>query len=133
MLERVVEARHLAELDRPVEILREPQLLEVRDVPEVPDDGTHQRIVLPVQILVRHRGYEQQRSSRASVRRSAIACFEGGAEEGVCVVRRDAVMEGKTRSGNKCNHTAVLQSCHQIRIARSASAPRRSTLLSHAF
>ena len=62
MLERVVDARHLSELDRPLEIPHEPQLLEMRDVPEIPDDGTHQRIVLPVEILLRQRFDEEQRA-----------------------------------------------------------------------
>ena len=53
MLERVVHARHLRELDRTVEVSRQPQLLEVRDVTYVPDYGTHQRIVLTMQILIR--------------------------------------------------------------------------------
>ena len=52
MLERIVHARHLAELDRSVEIPVEPQLLEVRDVAEVPDDGAHQRIVLLAKLVV---------------------------------------------------------------------------------
>jgi len=61
VLERVVQPRHLGELDRAVEILREPELLEVRDMANVPDDGTHQRIVLLMQILVGQPGYEQDR------------------------------------------------------------------------
>jgi hypothetical protein len=34
----------------------------MRDMADVPNDGTHQRVVLPMQILVRHLGYEQERS-----------------------------------------------------------------------
>src|SRR6266550_1512551 len=49
--------------------------------------------------------------SRASVRRSAIACFDGGAAYGAGVVRRDAVMEGKTRAANKFNDSAVPRTC----------------------
>src|ERR1700682_2722147 len=62
MLKRVVQAGHLRKLDRAIQILGEPELLEVRDVPDVPDDRTHQRIVLPMQILVRKSGYQQRRS-----------------------------------------------------------------------
>ena len=40
----------------------EPELLEVRDVAEVPDDGTHQRIVLQMQIFVGQHRYQQQRA-----------------------------------------------------------------------
>src|SRR4029079_5959366 len=42
------------------EILRQPKLLEVRDVPHVPDDRTHQRIVLSVEILVIQPTHKQQ-------------------------------------------------------------------------
>ena len=35
---------------------------KMRDMADVPDDGTHQRVVLPMQILVRHSGHEQERS-----------------------------------------------------------------------
>jgi hypothetical protein len=52
MLERIVHPRHLRELDGAVEILGKPELLEVRDVSHVPDDWTHQRIVLPMEILI---------------------------------------------------------------------------------
>jgi len=62
MLERVVHSRHLRKLDRTIQILGEPEFLEVGDVPDVPDDRTHQRIVLPMQILVRESGYQQRRS-----------------------------------------------------------------------
>ena len=41
MLERIVQTGHLGELDWTVEVLRQPELLEVRDVADVPDDGTH--------------------------------------------------------------------------------------------
>jgi hypothetical protein len=60
MLERIVQARHLRELDGAVEILGKPELLEVRDVSDVPDDWTHQRIVLPMEILVIKPGDDQQ-------------------------------------------------------------------------
>jgi len=53
MLERVVHPGHLRELDRSIQILGEPQLFEMRYVTYVPDDGTHERIVLSVQVFVR--------------------------------------------------------------------------------
>jgi hypothetical protein len=59
MLERIVQARHLRELYRSIEILGEPELLEVSDVSDIPDDGTHQRIVLDVKILVGEFRYQQ--------------------------------------------------------------------------
>ena len=61
MLERVVQPRHLHELDRPVEVAREPQLLEVGDVAQVPEDRAHQRIVLRAEVLVAQRRHQQQR------------------------------------------------------------------------
>src|SRR2546423_621625 len=62
MLERIVHAGHLRKLDRPVQVLSEPELLEVRNVTHIPDDRTHQWIVLSVQIFVRQ-SREQQQSS----------------------------------------------------------------------
>ena len=62
MLEGVVQSRHFDELDRSVEVLGEPELFEVRDMTEIPDDGTHQGIVLEVEIFVREGGHEQERS-----------------------------------------------------------------------
>jgi hypothetical protein len=52
--------------------------------------------------------------SRASVRRFAISCFNGGAELEGGVVRRDAVMEGKALS-TTCNDTAVNETCQPSR------------------
>jgi hypothetical protein len=60
MLERVVYPWHLGKLDRSVEISRQPELLEVRDVAEVPEYGTHQRIVLAMEILVGKAFHQQQ-------------------------------------------------------------------------
>src|ERR1041384_2127446 len=62
MLERIVNARHLAEFHRTLEVANEPELLEMSDVPEVPDDGTHQRIVLRVQIVFGERLDERERA-----------------------------------------------------------------------
>ena len=62
MLERIVDARHLAELHGPVHVPVEPQLLEVRDVPEVPHDRTHQRIVLNAKVFVGQRLDEPNRT-----------------------------------------------------------------------
>ncbi len=61
MLERVEQPGHLAELDRSVEVAREPELLEVCDVSEVPHDRAHQRIVLPAQVVVAEGAQEEQR------------------------------------------------------------------------
>src|SRR5438477_8195409 len=53
VLERIVNPGHLREFDFSVEVLRKPKLLEMRDVTEIPKNGTHQRIVLTKKILVR--------------------------------------------------------------------------------
>ena len=66
MLEGIVHPRHLHELDRAVEVAGEPELLEVRDVTQVPEDRAHQRIVLGVQILVRQRATSRKVLSLAS-------------------------------------------------------------------
>ena len=63
MFEWIEDPRHLAEFDRSLEIAHEPQLLEVRDVTEVPDDGTHQGVVLGVQVVVGERLHELERAS----------------------------------------------------------------------
>ena len=60
MLEGIVQPRHLDELDRSVEVMSEPQLFEVRDMTQIPDDGTHQRIVLKPEILVAERRDQQK-------------------------------------------------------------------------
>src|SRR4030095_1781132 len=63
MLERIVDPRHLAEFDFAVHVPREPHLLEVCDVAEIPDDWTHQRIVLHAQVFIAERLDEPNRSS----------------------------------------------------------------------
>src|SRR3954464_11125419 len=60
MIEGIVQPGHLRELDRTVEISRQPPFLEVRDMTNVPDDWAHQRIVLSMQVLVRQARDEQQ-------------------------------------------------------------------------
>ena len=60
VLERVVHPRHLRELDRPTQVPGEPELFKVRDVPDIPDDRAHERIVLPMQIHVRQFRDEEQ-------------------------------------------------------------------------
>src|SRR5436190_12487104 len=61
MLERVVDTRHLSELDRSLEIPNEPQFLEVGDVAQIPDDGTHERIMLSVEVVLAERIDEEKR------------------------------------------------------------------------
>src|SRR5256885_33551 len=46
MVERIVHPRHFDEFHLSVEVPIEPQLFEVSDVSEVPEDWTHQWIVL---------------------------------------------------------------------------------------
>src|SRR5687768_3505964 len=60
MLERVVHPGHLRKLYRPAQVPRQPQLLEVRDVSDIPDDRTHQGIMLPVKIVVRQARDQEQ-------------------------------------------------------------------------
>src|SRR5581483_6363214 len=52
MLERIVQPRHLAELDGRVELLEQPQFLEARDMPEVPNNRTHEHIMLLLEIPI---------------------------------------------------------------------------------
>ena len=82
MLERVVDPRHLAELHRAVHVPVEPQLFEVRDVPQIPDNGAHQRIVLHPEIFVGNRlGQPDRPLSRLVKQRSNALdrCIEAGA------------------------------------------------------
>src|SRR5687768_15051542 len=60
MLERVVHAGHLRKFDSATQVTREPELFEVSDVAYVPDDRAHERVVLPVKVLVRESGYEEE-------------------------------------------------------------------------
>jgi hypothetical protein len=53
MLEWIVHSRHLEELNRTIEVLGEPQLLEVRYVADIPDNRAHERVVLSMQVLIR--------------------------------------------------------------------------------
>ena len=62
MLERVIHPRHFHELDLAIEIAVEPQLLEMADVPEIPEDRTHQRIMLRAQIGFGHNCDQLQRA-----------------------------------------------------------------------
>jgi hypothetical protein len=60
MLEGVEEARHFNELYRPIQVMGQPELLEVSYVSEIPEDGTHERIVLRLELLIRQRRDEQE-------------------------------------------------------------------------
>jgi len=82
VLERIVEARHLHELDRTIQVLGEPQLLEVRDVPEIPENGAHQRIVLDPQIFVTERLEQQQRALARFLKLSCDDLAVGGTGAG---------------------------------------------------
>jgi hypothetical protein len=63
MLEGVIESRHLNELNRPLEISGEPELLKMSYVPEVPEDRAHQRIVLHPEIVIGERRQQQEGTS----------------------------------------------------------------------
>jgi hypothetical protein len=52
MLEGIEETRHLHELDRSIEVPGQPQFFEMRDVPEIPDDRAHERVMLQPQLRV---------------------------------------------------------------------------------
>ena len=59
--ERIVHsAEPLASELLALDVLEKPDLLEVRDVAEVPHDGTHERIVLDAEVVVVQRGDEKQ-------------------------------------------------------------------------
>jgi len=62
MFEGIVEPGHLHKLDRPVQIPGEPQLLEMGDMPEVPQQRAHQGVVLDSQVFIRQGGKKQQRA-----------------------------------------------------------------------
>jgi len=55
MLERVVCARHFREANGPRHVLVQPQLLERRNVAEVPEDGAHEGVVLRGHVLIGER------------------------------------------------------------------------------
>jgi hypothetical protein len=61
MLEGIEETGHLDELDGTVEVPGQPELLEVSDVPEIPDDWAHERIVLQAELSVGQRLHQQER------------------------------------------------------------------------
>jgi hypothetical protein len=70
VLEWIVDARHLAEFHRAVHVPRQPQLFEVSDVAQIPDDRAHQRVVLLAQLVVRQR-LDQLNRSRTALREAA--------------------------------------------------------------
>src|SRR6266542_1254611 len=78
MLERIVQAGHLGELDRAVEVSGEPKLFEVRDMPDVPDDRTHQRAVLPAKIVLLEMRYEKKRPRARLFEEPRYPLFFGG-------------------------------------------------------
>ena len=55
MLEGIEHPRHLDELDRPVEVAGEPELLEMGDVPHIPEDRAHEHVVLHPELVVGQR------------------------------------------------------------------------------
>jgi hypothetical protein len=61
VLERVVHAGHFHEFDRAVEVSGEPELLEMGDMAQIPQDRAHQRIMLQPELLVGERRHNQQR------------------------------------------------------------------------
>src|SRR6185312_12867813 len=66
MLERVEHPGHLDELDGALEVASEPELLEMGDVSQIPQDRAHQRIVLAPQILIAQRG-DQEHGPRSGL------------------------------------------------------------------
>ena len=61
MLERIVGARHLREANGAGHVPVQPQLLERRNVAEVPEDGAHEGIVLRGNVLIRERRNDRER------------------------------------------------------------------------
>src|SRR4051812_31764408 len=112
MLEWVVHAGHLGEFDRAVQILGEPELLKMRDVSHIPDDRTHQGIVLPMQIFVRQTGDEQQSSVARLGEKVCDLLLAGarsrGVDSGCCDAGRS-----HSRGSNLCNDTAVGETCQE--------------------
>jgi hypothetical protein len=62
VLEGVVEPRHFHELDLPIQVPRQPELFEMRDVPQIPEDRAHQRVMLSPEILIRERTQQEEGS-----------------------------------------------------------------------
>src|ERR1700693_78836 len=116
MLEGVVHAGHLRKLDRSIQILSEPELFEVRNVTHIPDDGTHQRVVLPVQIFVRQSRDQQQRSLsrlgkevrdlllRRGSRESARYCKTGCGHGRNSAVNNSAMILPSTKLARRAGH-----------------------------
>ena len=79
MLEGIVDPRHFSELHRALEVAHQPQLLEVRDVPKIPQDRAQERIVLDDEVLVAHRLDEQQctRARLLELRGDTVAQLHG--------------------------------------------------------
>ncbi len=70
-LEGVVDLGELGVQERQAPVaVSQPEILEARDVAEVPDERAHQRGVNAFEILVRHAGHERERL-RACLRQSA--------------------------------------------------------------
>lgn len=78
MLEWIVQAGHFGELDVAVEVLRQPQLLEMGDVAEIPDDRAHQRVVLAMKVLIGQGREEKQRPPSRFVEEIGELLLVGG-------------------------------------------------------
>ena len=50
-----------------LDIFQQPDFLKVRDVAQVPDDGGHEWVVLPLEVLIRERRNQEQRASSGLV------------------------------------------------------------------
>ena len=61
VLEGIEEPGHLDELDRAVEVAGEPELLEIGNVTQIPEDRAHERIVLGTELLVGQWRREEER------------------------------------------------------------------------
>src|SRR2546423_7139037 len=106
MLERIVESGHFRKFDRSIQILSEPELLEVCNVPDVPYDRTHQGVMLSMQVFVGEPGNEQQRPlsrCREEMRDVVLGWTEWGGKP-----RRNHLGGG---SINSCNDIAVPRTC----------------------
>jgi hypothetical protein len=84
MLEGIVQPGHLHELYRTIEVARQPELLEMGDVPQIPQNGAHESIVLTPEIFVGQRSQEQ----------------EGTLPRLVELRRKDLVVAGRTRNSS---------------------------------
>ena len=107
ILERIVDApESLGSGAATLHVLDEPHFLEVSDVPQVPYDGTHQRVVLAAQVVVRKRRDEQHRPTPGlGEEEGYVRGRERVADLEVHVLHGWMDGEGRRKVGGRCTDT----------------------------